>query len=296
MALRFSSLDVSGVDGLRLVFSEGKQIDMAKASGAWRLDGAPADAAKIEEVLNGLKESTVESRVSGNAQYHDRFDVGEKGIRLTVLKENQVLHELIVGKTAGGDAVYVRLPEQDEVYVLSGMPRYTLTEDPLTWRDRAVASFTADQVRFIGYTENFIQWELRQTLTGWMLKTNRIAEIVADDNKTMSFVARVAGLRAVDFPTKEDVESATNLRSTAADVVLELGTAATFERKEVWRLYSANDAGQWLVIRESDGVGYYVSKADFDALLGDYAQTKTAVTLTEEEKAAMEPSADETTK
>lgn len=284
-ALRFESFSPESADEVRLVFADGKQISLDKHTDGWKINDLPADASKVEGVLNSLADAEVTSRVSGNSQYHERFEVDGKGVKMTVLEGDQVKAEFIVGKTAGGDAVYVRLPEQDDVYVMSGLQRYALNEDPSLWRERKVASFQPEQVRRINYSENQIQWSLVETTDGWTLGTNRIAAAPVDADKVETFLRTVANLGAVDFPSKEEVETARNSRSTFATAVLEIGSVETFERKETWFIY-AGDADSYLIVRESDGVGYNVPLQNVDDAFSDYGAMKTKFTLTEAEKAA----------
>lgn len=291
-ALRFEALPVESIDEVRLVFGDGKQIDVRESNGEWRIDDAPANAQKIEDLIASLKNASVTSRVSGNKQYHERFEVDGKGVRLTMLENDQVKTEMIVGKTAGGEAVYVRLPDQDDVYVMNGFPRYALNEDPSFWRDRALASFTADQVRRVTYNENQINWDLVNTTSGWTLGTNRIAAQVVDTDKVTDWLRSFAQLGASDFPSKQDVENARSNRSTFATAVIEVGTVDTFERKETWNIYS-NGGETYLVVRDSDGIGFNVPAQNIDDVLSDYGAMRSKFTLTEEEKAA---AAEETNK
>ena len=82
-----------------------------------------------------------------------------------------------------------------------------------------------------------------------------------------------------------DPQAAAEDKSTFATVTIEVGTPETFERKVIWNVYTDTNE-RYLVVRSSDQVGYYVDAPSFDAVFGDYPQTKTKVTLTAEEQAA----------
>jgi hypothetical protein len=282
------------VDELRFVFSGEKQLVLKQENGKWLADGFPADATRIQQVFDQLANASVSSRASTNPQNHQRFEVDGKGVTLTMLKGNTVVQDLVIGKTAGGDTVYARLPEQDDVFVLSGLQRHMISDDILVWRDRTVADFSADQARRVQYSENQIRWDLISDQQGTTLTTDRVAPVDADTEKLSTYLKSVVALRAVAFPSKEEQDGAAE-KSTFAVVTFELGTPETFERKVIWNVYE-DTMGRYLVIRDTDQIGFYVDAATFDETFGDYAQTKTKVTLTAEEIAAKEQAALETDK
>jgi len=282
-AVRFDDVDFDSIDALTLVFGQDKQIQLKKRDGNWFVSDVPADGSKVQGLLDAAKASKVDSRVSSNSQYHERFEIAEKGVRMTLLSQENIKKELVFGKAAGGDSVYVRVPEQDDVFVMSGFPRYTLTDDVDQWRDRSVANFASDRVRSVSYTENQIQWDLRNTSEGWTAGTNRIAAVSVDTSKTEAYLKSVVGLRAISFPTTEEIQSTLEKRATFATVVLEIGSLDTFERKETWNVYQSSPADRRLIIRVADSVGFFVDTQTFDQVFGDFAQLKSAVVAPAEE-------------
>lgn len=282
-SVSFSDVDLSTIDGITLVFAQDKQIQLEKRDGTWFVDDLPADGAKVQSLLDAAASSTVDSRVSSNAQYHERFEVADKGVRMTLLAQESVKKELVFGKAAGGDSVYVRVPDQTDVFVMSGFPRYSLTEEMDQWRDRSLANVPADRIRMVGYAENQIQWELKQTGESWTVGTNRIAAVAVDTAKTETYLASIVGLRAIAFPTADEITATQKNRATFATVTLEFGTPDAFERKETWSVYQSSPADRLLVIRASDSVGLFVDTQTFDQVFGDFAQLKSAVVASAEE-------------
>lgn len=293
-AFQVSRWNKDQVDELRFVFSGEKQLVLKNQNGTWFADGFPADASRIDQLFDQLGEATATSRASTNPQNHGRFEVDGKGVTLTMLKQNTVVQDLVIGKTAGGDAVYARLPDQDDVFVLAGIQRHLISDDLLVWRDRAVADFSADNARRVQYAENQIRWDLVSTAGGVTLGTDRLAVVDADTEKVAGYLKIITALRAVAFPSKEEQDTAQG-KSTFATVTFELGNPETFERKVVWNVYT-DTAGRYLVVRDVDQIGFYVDASTFDEAFGDYAQTKTKVTLTPEEIAAKNQPAPETVK
>lgn len=282
-SVRFDDVDMTAVDGITLVFAQDKQIQLEKRDGTWFVDDLPADGAKVQSLLDAAKDSTVDSRVSSNTQYHERFEVADKGVRMTLLAQESVKKELIFGKAAGGDSVYLRVPDQADVYVMSAFPRYSLTEDVDQWRDRSLANFAADRVRMVGYSENQIQWELRHAGEAWTVGTNRIAAAPVDTSKTETYLKSIIGLRALSFPTADEITAAQKNRSTFASVTVEVGTPEAFERKETWSVYQSSPVDRYLVIRDTDSVGFFVDAQTFDQVFGDFAQLKASVVASAEE-------------
>lgn len=290
-AVRLEQVKSDDIDGITLLFAQEKQVNLSKHDGHWFVADHPADNAKVQQLIDALAKTSVASRASSNKQYHERFDVGEKGVRMILSEKGNVLKEVILGKAAGGDTVYVRLPDADDVYVMNGLPRYSLTEDENSWRDHKVATFESSAMRRVSYGENQIQWDLRKDKDGWKLSTNRIAAVSTDAAKTDTYLSKITGLRAVDFPTEEAVAAAKKNHATFAKVDIELGTVDTFDRKETWLVYTDTENDRLLLVREADSQGIYVNKDSFGQAFSDYAQTLTSVTLTAAEKAAKEQTA-----
>lgn len=285
---RTSEWQSDRIDHIRLAFPGGKEIDLRKKDGKWTVNDLPADQARVDQVLTYFDAAEITSRVSTNPANHASFDVDAgKGLTATLFSGDEQIQQVILGKTAGGETVYARLPEKDEVYVMSGVSRYYFVDELNTWRDRSIANFSKDTVRQIEYTENQIYWKLLNTTEGWTLASKWIGPIALDKDKVDGFLATVAGLQAMDFATKEAVDNARDKKATFAKVVVEVGTPETFERRETWSVYTDQD--RYLVVRESDSLGFYVSKDAIDPALTDYADIKTRLIPSPSETTAQTP-------
>lgn len=272
---RLNQLNAEQINHIRLAFAGGKEIDLRQQDGAWTVNGFPADETRVEQVLKYVDAAEITSRVSTNPANHGNFEVtADKALTVTLLNGDEQLQEMLLGKTAGGETVYVRLPDQDEVYVLSGVSRYYFNEDISVWRDRTIADFDAANVRQIEYTENQVYWKLQNTTNGWYLSNKWIAPMSVDTGKVESFLNTVTNLAAADFATEESVQEARDRKATFATVAIELGTPETFERRQTWSVY-ADQNGRYLVVRDSDQLGYYVTTDSIDSALTDYADMKT---------------------
>lgn len=285
-----SEWKTDAIDHIRLAFAGGKEIDLKKTDGTWRVNGQPAEQTRIDQVLEYLGKAQITSRVSSNPDNHGSFDVGaEKGLTMTLFNGENEIQQVILGKTAGGETVYARLPDHDEVYVLSGLSRYYLSDEENVWRDRKIASFSKDNVRQVEYTENQIYWKLQQSKDGWTLANKWIAPVAVNADKVGEFMQSVANLQATDFATAEDTQKALEKKATFARAVIEIGTPDTFERRETWSIYTdQND--RYLIVRDSDKLGFYAPQATVDDLLSDYAATKARLTPSPDETKADVPS------
>ncbi|MBI4121925.1 MAG: DUF4340 domain-containing protein [Parcubacteria group bacterium] len=270
-AFQTSRWNTDQVDELRFTFAGGKQLILQNEAGKWLVDGFPADPGRVEQFFEQLGQASISSRASTNSQNHGRFEVDAKGVTLALVKQNEVIQDMVIGKTAGGDTVYVRLPDQDDVYVLSGLQRYLIADTTAAWRDNTIADFSADKIRRLQYVQNKNQWDLLRTPDGFTLAAPRLAPLTVDKEKTSGYLTSVAGLAAPDFPTKEEQEAAV-AKPAYAIVTFELGTVEAFERKVVWTVYEVQ--GRYLVVRDSDKIGFYVEASSFSDVFGDYNQVK----------------------
>lgn len=271
---RLNEWKADRLDQIRLTFPAGKEIDLKKKDGAWTVNDLPADESRLEQLLGFFDKAQITSRVSTNPANHGSFEVdAAKGLTVALYVEDQQIQQMIVGKTAGGETAYVRLPEQDEVYVMAGLSRYFFTDEVSVWRDRLVASFTADNVRQMEYTESNLDWKLHRVGEEWALSSKWIGPVTLDAEKLSAFLGSVAGVQATEFATAEEVAAVRDKKATFAKAIVEIGTPETFERRETWSVY-ADQPDRYLIVRESDNLGFYVSKDTADSVLTDYADIK----------------------
>jgi len=274
------------IDEFRLVFANEKQLVVKEEDGGWQADDFPADPEKITEFFNKLGAAEITSRVSTNSQNHQRFEVDGQGIELAMIDNDEIVQKMIIGKSAGGNSIYVRLPEQDDVYVLLGITKLFFTEDVKGWVDRKVATFSAANIRLVNYEEGPVNWEASKLSGEWKLQTTTISPVSIDSTKLQKWLVQIVSLTAIDLLDSEQVTAAKE-NDQLATATIELGTTEEFEQKIIWQIYAGDDEDRLFVFRDEDEIGYEVVEQSVNDIFSDYAQTKTNL-IADGEPAAVE--------
>jgi len=118
-----------------------------------------ADISKVKAVLIGLAQMRFMDRVTRNANQHEAlgvtnlFEPGSPSVRLTLHKDQDVLADIIVGRSRKSASVaslteyYVRFPRNSEVWVAEGgLPEVS---DSLDWLDRRVADIERERIETV---------------------------------------------------------------------------------------------------------------------------------------------------
>lgn len=113
-------------------------IELAKVDGQWVLpgaDGYPADAKKVEKVIDALFAGRIRAPIASNASNHNALEVGERAYtRKVALTAGDTVVKLVVG-TARGTSAHVRRAGEDKVYLARGFSAAALEETAAPYID-----------------------------------------------------------------------------------------------------------------------------------------------------------------
>ena len=99
-----------------------------------------ADENVAKQAFEAIEKLDFGSIVTDQKAKHAEFEVDDKGLKVVVKKAEQVLMELIVGKSVGGNTL-VRVPGKDEVWQGLGSFKYNFDRDTAAWRDKTISKF-----------------------------------------------------------------------------------------------------------------------------------------------------------
>jgi hypothetical protein len=102
-----------------------------------------ADEASAKAAFEGLGKMDVSDLVTEQKTKQTEFDVDDKsGIRVVAKHGDQVLADLVVGKSVGAGTM-VRPSGQDDTWRASGITHYLFDRGPSDWRDKSIVTFPA---------------------------------------------------------------------------------------------------------------------------------------------------------
>ena len=234
----------SGPESLALVSEEG----------VWMIAGNPrrfAERARVDHALGMLAALTREELVSIVPDKHVVFEVDRvSGRRVVLLAGADTLAALFIGKPGpSGLDSYVRLADEDEVYLSPRGLAASVPRRPEHWRDRVVLPFDPNDVTTISVDRGGLEIVLERGGAGsWTAREPE--EFLADSGACDRLLLTMADLRAVGFA--DDI----SLSEAGLDIEGGQSPVATVEAG----LESGMTAALWIGSRTDDA--YYARRPD----------------------------------
>jgi len=169
----------------------------------WMIANGPrrfADVAKVDYALGMLAALTREELVSILPDKHAVFEVDRvNGRRVVLLAGADTLATLFIGKPGpNGFDSYVRLADEDEVYLSPSGLAANVLRRPEHWRDRIVLPLDPNEVTTISVDRGGLEIVLERGDAGsWTAR--KPEEFLADSGACDRLLLTLADLRAVGF-------------------------------------------------------------------------------------------------
>jgi Domain of unknown function (DUF4340) len=143
--------DLNAVTRLRIFRGDGSHTTLTRDATRWLVAerGYPADTGQVRKLLLDLSALRVEEQKTADPALYSKLGVedprgpqsGSTGLDIEL---NAKTISLIVGKTSGTGAVFVRLAATPQSLLAS--PQLTPDADPRHWLDRAILDIAPDQI------------------------------------------------------------------------------------------------------------------------------------------------------
>jgi hypothetical protein len=143
--------DPAQIGRISIEDADGNSTTLAKSGQSWVLpdaDDYPADAARIDPLLQNLAAIQTDRLVTQTAASHGRLGVAGDDFerRITLENEGGGSTVLYVGSASGARATHVRLDGQDEVFLTGEISSFDVGAAPGSWIDTAYLSLPGDQI------------------------------------------------------------------------------------------------------------------------------------------------------
>ena len=242
--------------------------------GNWLVNGFKADPLRMQTFLPTLSEAKIVSKASTNPNNHERFDVADGGIKLMLKFIDGTEENYIVGKSAGGSSLYVRLTDQDDVYVLDGPSLSLFNTQISVWRDHKVTSLTEDDIESVQFTNAFNTYTVAIKDGEWNLDRVGFASLSVLPDKISPWLNKVVKIQAGDFPDQVEIDSKKESQALATITLTKKDQEADQANLEIWKIYPASKEGFYLLIREQDQSGFFVSQSTIDDVFPLYSELR----------------------
>jgi hypothetical protein len=161
------TLDTQAITKIEI--SKGDQtIDLERQDDSWRIAPGdyPADAGKVNRMLDDLADLKVTALVSETRNY-ERYDLGEdKQIRVTAFQDGKAVRAFQIGKPADTFRhTHITLAEDPNVYHAQGNFRNDFDQSVADLRDKTVMAFKPEDVTEFTVASNGREFTLHKVKT-----------------------------------------------------------------------------------------------------------------------------------
>jgi hypothetical protein len=175
-------------------------------SSAWAVNGHPAAAGAVGDLLAALADSARRSEVvAERSGSHGGLGVDSGGTRVRVSGRGGVLADLVVGNRSRDlDGGYLRLASDSTVWLVRGGLAAALERSTDEWRDRRIAGVPADSVARIEVSRGRHSYTVRKGERGWTLANGA----ATDSTAVAELLGAFGQVEAGGFATAAQADSA----------------------------------------------------------------------------------------
>jgi len=223
----FAGVTAESVTALRFQGPGGEDaVELKPLAGRWTVNGFAADSGAVARFWEAAEEAEVGDLVGSNPENHPRLGLSQDSAWTLSVVTAEGSRTLLVGKsgTRYGTA-YVRLPDRDEVHLLEGGLRPSLTRSLEDWRNKGVARVDTSQVHRIELERQGGGSTLARSDSAWVLADGA----TADGGTVRNLLGELARMDASGFygPGDSLPEAAGSVRALNASgetlLFLEMG-------------------------------------------------------------------------
>jgi hypothetical protein len=176
-------------------------VELTRLGDGWVVNGFPADSAAVSRLWETAEGIEVEGLVGTNPGNHPRLGVSADSAWTLEVEGPGGARDLLVGKAgARYGTTYVRLPDEDQVYLLKGSLRPIVTRNLEGWRNKIVARADTAAIQTLQLARGGSQAVLRRGDSLWTLEGGG----EADATKARSILTGLARLDASGFYSPQD--------------------------------------------------------------------------------------------
>ncbi|NOY05559.1 MAG: DUF4340 domain-containing protein [Chlorobi bacterium] len=191
------AVDSAAVDGITITRGS-TTIELRRSGNTWKIEkpvSYRADAKKVGDLLHELSAVKASTVVSSKPEKHGVFQVDSTGTELRIMEHGKPVVHLVVGKN-GPDFTsrYMRLADENEVWMVTGLSYGILSDNPSDWRDRMILDVKKDLVRRVQFQYADTVFVLNRDDSLWTVDGEP-----ADQGRVESFLSSLASLSADEF-------------------------------------------------------------------------------------------------
>lgn len=177
------------------------RIELIRQNGGWTANGFQADSGAVAGFWAAVGEVGVGDLVGSNPSNHPRLGVSPDSAWTLEFTTAEGTRNLLLGKSGTRyGTVYARLPDQDDVYLLDGGLRPTVSRTLTDWRNKRVTRVDTSRVARIQVERDGALATLVRVDSVWTLEDGT----ASNGSTVRSLLAEMARMDATGFYAPED--------------------------------------------------------------------------------------------
>lgn len=206
-------------------------LELARTGEGWSVNGHRPDSSNLELFWNALEGAEVEELVATNPANHPRMGVAaDSALQVEIEAGGETRTFLLGNQGPRYGTAYMRLPDDDRVWLVDGQMAQRLRQNLDQWRDKRMVAADTAAVERIEVSREGGGWTAIRSDSVWVLQDGT----EADGSTMRTVLGQLANLRASGFLAEGDSlaglpEAATVTALTAAGDTLARVTLAEGE-------------------------------------------------------------------
>ncbi len=226
------------------VSDDADSVTLSRTEDGWRIEDKdlPADAAKVQEVLDKLTGAKGLWPTATSADSAQRFEVTEDQHqrRLALYAGDDLAADLLLGTSPGYRRVHARLVGENEIHALD-FSNYEAPADAADWLDKSLLAAEGD----VQSLSREAAWTLQQADGVWQLDGGPANETAATD-----LARRFRDLRVLDADAADDTDATDGADASDAGALAATYIVTDAEGAHRLSLYHNSDEDQYSLVSD----------------------------------------------
>jgi hypothetical protein len=199
-ALLYPDVDVDQVTRVTIADDAGNTIEMLRTDTGWVLAGTgdfPCNEDAVPQFLDKLLALTADRVVTETRASHERLGVAEDAYtrRIAFATADGTEYVLYLGTSPSYSVAHVRLADQDQVYLVSGLSSTDAGVRASSWIDTTYLTLTQDQVAELTIENANGTFVFAKNADGTWTMAGLAADETLDESTVSLLVTRISSVR-----------------------------------------------------------------------------------------------------
>ena len=188
------------------ISSQTETFSVTREDQGWLVNGFEADRDRVQEFFGAVGEAVEGNLVARSPNSHARMGVDGSVKRLRVFQAGRVVADLYIGNRGRPfNSMFVRVAEQDPVYLIEGSLVPLINRNLRDWRDKRIVGIDSEDIRAFEFARADTAYRIQATESAWEFATGDPTDSLSVARFLMKFNPLLA--QGAMFATPEQVDS-----------------------------------------------------------------------------------------